>query len=115
MSLLIEGMEMPKDRDACIRIAPDGEVYVYGSYPTELYNAIEVSKHKKLTIIEEEKMTTDEAIDSLRYMRQWVAEESAEEKAIDMAIKALINQQIKWGVKIEYDEGKIIAWGELQK
>lgn len=36
-------------------------------------------------------------------------------EALDMAIEALINQQIKWGVKIEYDEGKIIAWGELQK
>lgn len=48
MSVLINGMEMPKDREIILRIDEKGEVYVYGSYPTELYKAVPVPPHGDL-------------------------------------------------------------------
>lgn len=48
MSLLIDGLEMSKDRDIYLRIDEKGEVYVYGSYPTELYKAVPVPEHGRL-------------------------------------------------------------------
>ena len=37
--ILIQGMEMPTNRDVTIRIDPNGEVYVYDTYPTLLLRA----------------------------------------------------------------------------
>lgn len=48
MSILIKGMDMPKYGNVYIRIAPNGEVYVYDVYPTELHDAIEIPKHGRL-------------------------------------------------------------------
>ena len=48
MSILILGMEMPKDREINLRIDEKGEVYVYGSYPTELHKAVPVLPHGRL-------------------------------------------------------------------
>lgn len=48
MSILILGMEMPKDREINLRIDEKGEVYVYGSYPTELHKAVPVPPHGRL-------------------------------------------------------------------
>lgn len=38
--ILIRGIEMPTNKDVTIRIDPNGEVYVYGTYPTLLLKAI---------------------------------------------------------------------------
>ncbi len=38
--ILIRGMEIPTNRDVTIRIDPNGEVYVYGTYPTMLLRAV---------------------------------------------------------------------------
>ena len=48
MSILINGMKMPKDREIYLRIDEKGEVYVYGSYPTELHKAVPVQPHGRL-------------------------------------------------------------------
>lgn len=48
MSVLIEGMEMPKNCEIIIRIDEKGEVYVYDQYPTKLYKAIPVPPHGRL-------------------------------------------------------------------
>ena len=48
MSILIEGMEMPVDKEVFLRIDEKGEVYVYGSYPTELHKAVHVPPHGDL-------------------------------------------------------------------
>ena len=45
MSILIEGMELPKGKEVFLRIDEKGEVYVYGSYPTELHKAVPVPPH----------------------------------------------------------------------
>lgn len=47
MSILIKGMEMPKDKEITLCIDEKGEVYIYGSYPTELYSAVELPPHGK--------------------------------------------------------------------
>ena len=41
-------MKMPKDREIYLRIDEKGEVYVYGSYPTELYKAVYIPPHGRL-------------------------------------------------------------------
>lgn len=46
--ILIKGMEMPKGREIYLRIDEKGEVYVNGSYPTELHTAIELPPHGRL-------------------------------------------------------------------
>lgn len=47
--LIIRGMEMPTNRDVTIRIDPNGEVYVYGTYPTLLLRAVPLpEKHGRL-------------------------------------------------------------------
>ena len=46
--ILIRGMELPEDKEICLRIDEKGEVYVYGSYPTELHKAIPVPPHGRL-------------------------------------------------------------------
>ena len=38
--ILIRGMDIPTNRDVTIRIDPNGEVYVYDTYPTLLLKAI---------------------------------------------------------------------------
>ena len=43
--ILIKNMEMPKGKEIVLRIDEKGEVYVYGSYPTELHKAIPVPPH----------------------------------------------------------------------
>lgn len=48
MSIYIDGLEMPKDREINLRIDEKGEVYVYGSYPTELHKAVPVLPHGRL-------------------------------------------------------------------
>lgn len=48
MSILIKGIEMPKDREIYLRIDEKGKVYVCGSYPTELYKAVPVPPHGRL-------------------------------------------------------------------
>ena len=48
MGIYIPGIELPKDREICLRIDEKGEVYVYGSYPTELYKAVPVPPHGRL-------------------------------------------------------------------
>lgn len=48
MSILIEGMEMPKNCEIIIRIDEKGEVYVYDQYPTKIYKAIPVPPHGRL-------------------------------------------------------------------
>ena len=45
MSILIEGMELPKGKEVFLRIDEKGEVYVYGSYPTKLHKAVPVPPH----------------------------------------------------------------------
>lgn len=60
MGLYICGMEMPEDRDITIRIAPNGDVFVYGRYPTELHNAVSVPAHGRL--IDADKMLADNEI-----------------------------------------------------
>lgn len=57
MSILINGMKMPKDREIYLRIDEKGEVYVYGSYPTELYKAVPVPPHGRL--IDADELETD--------------------------------------------------------
>lgn len=47
MGIYIEGIKMPKN-ETYLRIDEKGEVYVYGSYPTELYKAIPVQPHGRL-------------------------------------------------------------------
>ena len=47
MGIYIEGIKMPKN-EIYLRIDEKGEVYVYGSYPTELYKAVPVPKHDRL-------------------------------------------------------------------
>lgn len=41
-------MEMPTNEEIFLRIDEKGEVYVYGSYPTELHKAIPVPPHGDL-------------------------------------------------------------------
>ena len=48
MSILIKGMDMPKDKETILRIDEKGEVYIYGSYPTELYSAFELPPYGDL-------------------------------------------------------------------
>ena len=49
MSIIIKGMEMPKgDEEIRLRIDAKGEVYIYGAYPTQLYEAIELPPHGRL-------------------------------------------------------------------
>lgn len=48
MSILIEGMELPKGKEITLRIDEAGEVYVFGSYPTELHRAVELPPHGRL-------------------------------------------------------------------
>ena len=49
MSLLIEGMDMPKaGMCTTINIHSDGTTYVYGTYPTEIHKAFSVPPHGKL-------------------------------------------------------------------
>lgn len=48
MSILVEGMKMPQDKEIYLRIDEKGEVYVYGSYPTELHKAVSVPPHGRL-------------------------------------------------------------------
>lgn len=48
MGIYIQGMEMPKDKEIFLRIDEKGEVYVYGSYPTELYKAVSITPQRAL-------------------------------------------------------------------
>ena len=49
MSILIKGMEMPKDKEIILRIDEEGQVYnIYGEYPTKIYEAIEIPPHGDL-------------------------------------------------------------------
>ena len=49
MSILIKGMEMPKDKEIILRIDEEGQVYnIYGEYPTKIYEAIEIPPHGRL-------------------------------------------------------------------
>lgn len=41
-------MEMPTNEEIFLRIDEKGEVYVYGSYPSELHKAIPVPSHGDL-------------------------------------------------------------------
>lgn len=47
MGIYIEGIKMPKN-ETYLRIDERGEVYVYGSYPTELHKAIPIQSHGDL-------------------------------------------------------------------
>ena len=42
MGIYIEGMNLPKEHEVIIKKKKKGEVYVYGSYPTELHQAKEI-------------------------------------------------------------------------
>lgn len=42
--IVIRGIEIPTNRDVTIRIDPNGEVYVYDTYPTLLLRAITLPK-----------------------------------------------------------------------
>jgi len=48
MSILIKGIKMPKDKDVIFRIDSKGEVYIYGGYPTEIHEAVELPYHGDL-------------------------------------------------------------------
>ena len=49
MSILIKGMEMPKDKEIILRIDEEGQVYnIYGEYPTKIYEDIEIPPHGRL-------------------------------------------------------------------
>lgn len=48
MSILIKGIKMPKDKDVILRIDSKGEVYIYGGYPTEIHEAVELPDHGDL-------------------------------------------------------------------
>jgi len=54
MSILIKGMALPEDKEIFLRIDEKSEVYVYGSYPTELHKAVPVPPHGDL--IERDKL-----------------------------------------------------------
>lgn len=49
MSVLIKGIKMPKDKDVILRIDSKGEVYIYGGYPTEIHEAVELPDHGDLS------------------------------------------------------------------
>ena len=50
MSILIKGLSMPKgDEEIRLRIDAKGEVYIYGAYPTQLYEAVELPPHGDLS------------------------------------------------------------------
>ena len=73
MSVLIEGMEMPKNCEIIIRIDEKGEVYVYGQYPTRIYKAIPVTPHGRL-------IDADELIDDVRrHSESYFADDFAHE------------------------------------
>ena len=42
MSIIIDEIRIPQDREITLRIDEKGEVYVYDTYPTELHKAVEV-------------------------------------------------------------------------
>lgn len=46
--ILIKNMAFPTDRYVILRIDEKGQVYVYGRYPTELHEAIEIPDHGRL-------------------------------------------------------------------
>lgn len=46
--IYIKDMAFPKDREIRLRIDEKGEVYVYDTYPQELYVAISVPDHGRL-------------------------------------------------------------------
>lgn len=48
MSILLKDLKMPKDKDVILRIDSKGEVYIYGGYPTEIHEAIEMPDHGDL-------------------------------------------------------------------
>ena len=48
MSVLIKGMKKPRDKDVILRIDSKGEVYIYGGYPTEIHEAVELPDHGDL-------------------------------------------------------------------
>lgn len=48
MGVYIKGLQMPKDREIILRIDEKGEVYAYGSYPTEIHEAVELPDHGDL-------------------------------------------------------------------
>lgn len=49
MSIIIKGLSMPQgDEEIRLRIDAKGEVYIYGAYPTQLYEAIELPPHGRL-------------------------------------------------------------------
>ena len=62
MGIYIEGIKMPKN-ETYLRIDERGEVYVYGSYPTELYKAIPVQSHGKL--IDVDNLLIDKSISTI--------------------------------------------------
>ena len=64
MSILIKGMEMPKDKEIILRIDEKGEVYIYGSYPTELYSAVELPPHGRL-------IDADALAEKIQYECKW--------------------------------------------
>ena len=62
MGIYIEGIKMPKN-ETYLRIDEKGEVYVYGSYPTELYKAIPVQPHGRC--IDADNLLTDKSISTI--------------------------------------------------
>lgn len=63
--ILIRGMELPEDKEICLRIDKKGEVYVYGSYPTELYKAVPVPDHGRLVDEEQLIKNIEDAIENI--------------------------------------------------
>ena len=62
--VLIRGMEMPTNRDVTIRIDPNGEVYVYDTYPTLLLRAVTLPEgHGRLIDVD----ALDRAFTDLRF------------------------------------------------
>ena len=83
MSILIKGMELPKDIEIFLRIDEKGEVYVYGSYPTELHKAVPVPPHGRLIdgdVADVIPFTADDAeerdfYDGILYAADWISKQ----------------------------------------
>lgn len=74
MSILIKDMKMPKDKDIILRIDSKGEVYIYGNYPTEIYEAVELPSHGRLIDVDyADEYAYDELELAYRYLTNWEA------------------------------------------
>ena len=79
MSILIKNLPMPKDDEEIrLRIDAKGEVYIYGAYPTLLYEAVELPPHGRLI---DEKAVIGNAFNGEQNVYSWDEIETAIDNA----------------------------------